>query len=291
MDFDSAYIDPFLDDWLLFLQEKSREKEKVILKKSQFFIPNIGVHDSDVRVIFNVIEKFKFDANVKYLAVHLFENYVNFKVKKISDTRENNKNTKYLIDYESINKSEMKLRLLSCIQLASKIDSNEEYLKMSHIKYILKEIDPDKIYPNKMILDSEFHVFKSVEFKMPIYTTKNCVDVLLAASGLRNTHEIVKSASVFLDLSYICHEELYKNLKTITHDGFPTAFFDDKNNFLLESNALFLAASIVFSSVFFINMEKGNLKELLKKVAILVELKETDIWDMANSLLSLSYQG
>lgn len=55
-----------------------------------------------------------------------------------------------------------------------------------------------------MILDSEFHVFKSVEFKMPIYTTKNCVDVLLAASGLRNTLEIVKSASVFLDLSYIC---------------------------------------------------------------------------------------
>lgn len=84
---------------------------------------------------------------------------------------------------------------------------------------------------------------------------------------------------------------MYTNLKTITHDGFPTAFFDDRNNFLLESNALFLAASIVFSSVFFINMEKENLKELLKKVAILVELKETDIWDMANSLLSLSYQG
>lgn len=36
------FLDPFLDDWLLFLQEKSREKEKVILEKSQFFIPNIG---------------------------------------------------------------------------------------------------------------------------------------------------------------------------------------------------------------------------------------------------------
>lgn len=59
---------------------------------------------------------------------------MNFKIKKISDTRENNKNTKYLFDCESINKSEMKLRLLSCIQLASKIDSNEEYLKMSHVR-------------------------------------------------------------------------------------------------------------------------------------------------------------
>ncbi|XP_043472906.1 cyclin N-terminal domain-containing protein 1-like isoform X2 [Leptopilina heterotoma] len=278
MDFDSAYIDPFLDEWLSCLQEKSRQQEKFILEKSKFFIPNIELNDSDVRLIFNIIEQFKCHSNAKYLAVHLFEKYVNFKMKQNLDLNPN-----YII-----NKSEMKLRLLSCIQLASKMDSNEDYLKISHIKRILKEMDPDRIYPNKVILDSEFYVFKSVEFEIPTYTTKNCVDVLLAASGLRNTLEIVKSASKLLDLSY--HEELHSNLKTITHEGSRTEFFDDRNNLLLKSNALVLGASIIFSSVFFMNMEKGNLKELLKKVAVLVELKETDIWDMSNSLLSLSYQ-
>lgn len=65
-------------------------------------------------------------------------------------------------------------------------------------------MDPDRIYPNNVILDSEFYVFKSVEFEIPTCTTKNCVEVLLAASGLHNTVEIVKSASKLLDLSYVC---------------------------------------------------------------------------------------
>lgn len=291
MDFDSAYIDPLLDEWVSFLHEKSKELEKVILEKSKFFIPIIGLRTNDVKLIFNIIEQFKFHRNAKYLAVHLFEKYINFKIWETCNTVHDNVNPNYISKREAVNnKPEIKLRLLSCIQIASKMDSNEDYLKISHIKNMLRKIDPDRHYSNKIILDSEFYVFKSVEFEMPTYTPKSCVDVLLAASGLRNTLEIAKSSSRLLDLSYICNEELYSNLRVVTHEGTQAAFLNDRSALLLKSDGLFLGASIIFSSVFFINMEKKNLKELLKKVAFLVELKETDIWDMANLLFNLSCQ-
>lgn len=84
-----------------------------------------------MRLIFNIIEQFKCHCNAKYLAVHLFEKYVNFKMKQNFDTSPNSLNRNFII-----NQSEMKLRLLSCIQLASKMDSNEDYLKISHVRQI-----------------------------------------------------------------------------------------------------------------------------------------------------------
>ena len=86
------------------------------------------------------------------------------------------------------------------------------------------------------------------------------------------------------------HDELYSYLKMMIEDNFPKTLLNKKSVMVIESNALFLGAAIALSSVFFVNLERADSKELLKMMASLVGIKDVDIWDMANLLFSLAVQ-
>lgn len=68
---------------------------------------------------------------------------------------------------------------------------------------VLKWIDGKTEYTRGMIFSSEYEVFKMVEFKMPLCTPINCVDVLSAAIGLKNTPNWQNLIINLLDLVYL----------------------------------------------------------------------------------------
>ncbi|XP_033223094.1 cyclin N-terminal domain-containing protein 1-like [Belonocnema kinseyi] len=291
MDFDSSYIESLTDDWLEYIHKKTKEQERIILENKKFFVPYIGLNVKIIKMIFLIAEEFALHSNAKYLAIHLYEKYMNRRICEVSKGLQKSGSSETLWEQEQRKMcSEGKLRLLSCIQLASKMDSNEKSLGICDVQIALQKIDSNREYSKRTIFQSEIYVYKAVEFEMPQCTPKDCVDVLLAATGLRNTPGILEASKRLVDLSYLCHEELYSYLKMMAEDNFPKTLYDKKSVMVIESNALFLGASIALSSVFFVNLDRTDSKELLKRMATLVGMKDVDIWDMANLLFSLAVQ-
>lgn len=72
------------------------------------------------------------------------------------------------------------------------------------VQTALQKIDSSREYSKRTIFQSEIYVYKAVEFEMPQCTPKDCVDVLLAATGLRNTPGILDASKRLVDLSYLC---------------------------------------------------------------------------------------
>lgn len=54
-----------------------------------------------------------------------------------------------------------------------------------------------------MISSSEIKVFKTIEFKMPLYTPLHYIEILLAATGLGETPNTINISIDLLDLAYL----------------------------------------------------------------------------------------
>lgn len=68
---------------------------------------------------------------------------------------------------------------------------------------ILQWIDKKSEYTHSLIFSSEYKVFKTVGFKMPFCTPLNCIEVLLAATGLKDNPNMQELTTGLLDLVYL----------------------------------------------------------------------------------------
>ena len=74
---------------------------------------------------------------------------------------------------------------------------------MLQILGILRCIDKKSEYTPDVIFLSEYKVFKTVGFRIPFYTPLNCVEILLAATGLKDTPNMQELTINLLDLIYL----------------------------------------------------------------------------------------
>lgn len=58
----------------------------------------------------------------------------------------------------------------------------------------------------------------------------------------------------------------------------------------LESNMLFLAASVILCGTFFSCIDNETAKVIASKLSEFIDIKPNDIWNMANILLVMSIQ-
>ncbi|KAL6261326.1 hypothetical protein P5V15_008846 [Pogonomyrmex californicus] len=186
-----------------------------------------------------------------------------------------------------------KLYLMSCFQLACKMDSHSNSLGISQILNILYLIDKESEYTRNVISSSEIKVFQTVGFKMPFCTPLHCIQVLLAATGLRETPNTFNISMDLLDLAYLKHDRLYSqfHLYYAPKDARNTEYVTRKL-MSLKSNMLFLSAAIVFCATFFLCLDTNALEErvILTKLAELSDTMDTDIFNMASTLLLIATQ-
>lgn len=141
-----------------------------------------------------------------------------------------------------------------------------------------------------MIISSEFKVFKTVGFKMPLYTPLHYIEILLAVTGLRETPKAYEISLTLLDLAFLQHEKLYLHLQSEIQIYAENTKLMKKKLMLLKSNMLFLSTAIVVCTTFFLSTEINASKALTVKLARLSNTIDTDIWKMANILFLMSVQ-
>ena len=58
----------------------------------------------------------------------------------------------------------------------------------------------------------------------------------------------------------------------------------------LESNVLFLGASVILCGTFFLYVKSETVDVIAMKLSQLIDIKVNNIWDMANILLTMAIQ-
>ncbi|CAL7942705.1 unnamed protein product [Xylocopa violacea] len=274
MDFDSAYIEPLLDDWLETLRSVITAQENLIKAKDEFYMPFVVVN-----AIFKITEHLDLGPDTRYVAIHLYDKFMcNYfwEVYKNTDQTENS-----WIEVCKKISSQSKLYLMSCLQLASKMDSHSRNLKISQVLNILQWIDKESEYTHSTIFLSEYKVFKTVGFRMPFCTPLNCIEILLAATGLKDTPNIQELAISLLDLVY---------LQCLIQGNVAKTQKEWRNFMTLESNVLYLGASIVLCGTFFLCIDGEMSNVIALKLSQLIDVEMNDIWNMANILLVMAIQ-
>ncbi|XP_012270571.1 uncharacterized protein LOC105694460 isoform X2 [Orussus abietinus] len=244
-----------------------------------------------VKAIFIITSHFELGPNARYLAVYLYDKFMHNHFNEIymAEVENGLKEISWVQTCSKVS-SQAKLCLMSCIQLASKMDSPSKALGISQVLCMLRCIAPTCTYTHNMIFNSEFKVFKTVGFQIPLFTPLHYIEVLLAATDLTQTPEIFNISIHLLDLAFLQHEQLYTHLQMNVHGRISMTYLDKKNYAALETNMLFLSASIVLGSTFFLCLEKKAIKNLVLKLSNLIEIQVQDILDMGNLLFSMVVQ-
>ncbi|XP_012135890.2 cyclin N-terminal domain-containing protein 1 [Megachile rotundata] len=288
MDLDTAYIEPLLDDWLEDLQTIIKEQENFVKIKDEFYMPFIAIPIPIVSAVFKITEHLDMGPHTRYIAIHLYDKFIcNYFWKVYKAT---NQTGNYWSQICKKISNQSKLYLMSCLQLASKMDSHSKSLGISQVLNILQWIDTKSEYTHSTIFSSEYEVFKMVGFKMPFYTPLNCVEVLLAATGLKETPNMQNLTISLLDLVYLQWEKLYSHLQYLIYGHIAKTHQEKRNLMALESNMLFLAASVILCGTFFSCIDNETAKVIASKLSEYIDIKPNDIWNMANILLVMSIQ-
>ncbi|XP_071577123.1 cyclin N-terminal domain-containing protein 1 isoform X2 [Temnothorax nylanderi] len=285
-------LEPLIHDWVEHLQQTMKKQEQEqIANATDFDMPFVA---STVKAAFNIAEYLELEPNVKYMAIQLYDRFMCKHFWEIYKTEiANNLSEASWFKVCDENSNQTKLTLMSCFQLACKMDSHSSALGISQILNILHLIDKESEYTPMMISSSEIKVIKTVEFKMPLYTPLHCIEILLAATGLGETPNMVNVSTDLLDLAYLKHDRLYSQFHLYyTHKDVLNAEHVTRKLISLKSNILFLSAAIVYCATFFLCLDTNASEEqvVVTKLAELSNTTDTDIFNMANMLLLIATQ-
>jgi hypothetical protein len=133
-----------------------------------------------IQFVFNICEKFNLEDEVKFYSINLFERFLRKQLTYIMDYFEKRKHQDWKSTVESLEKK-LKLRIISCIQIANKMSSNYFILSTENIQKLLNKMNFN--YDSKAILESEIKVLKVLDYRLNLPTPFQFLELLLEILG------------------------------------------------------------------------------------------------------------
>lgn len=150
-----------------------------------------------------IADKFSLTPKSKYLTLYLYDKFMCNQFWEVYQEFQRNPESPDWKHVSNKLSSYARLRLMSCIQLASKMDCHSTGLAISQVISALKIIDEERDYTPSIIFHSEFKVFKTIEFKIPIVTPLDAIEVLLAVINFHDKQNVYTTAVSILDFTYL----------------------------------------------------------------------------------------
>ncbi|XP_025041746.1 cyclin N-terminal domain-containing protein 1 isoform X2 [Pelodiscus sinensis] len=219
-----------------------------------------------VEFVFLLCEKWFLDQSARYQAVEIFERFMIKHVEEIyNSTRESRVTNE---QGEGNTWSTLKaqicdtivLRLVSCIQLASKLSFHYNIINNNTVLKFLQSIDYS--YTKQDLVESELAILKALCFQINVPTPLAYVELLLEVLGyngcLLPMKQLHKICVHLLDLTYLMRNIIYDTLlKTSIENSTPSElqiakFLSVKEDFML------LAVGVISTSAFILHPEYWN---------------------------------
>lgn len=273
-----------LSDWYSELIKKNEAKKRRRVDTFNF----LAVPTPVVELIFLICLFFRQPDEVRYLSVELFERFIRQHfldvLNKMWDTNNDSASEKWKT-VESKIFLQTSLRMLSCIQLASKFVVHPKIIRPKDIQKFLNA--EGKFYTLPVILASEMRVWKTLNLQINIPTVLTYVEILLEQLNKcyslplssDNIHSMIVS---FIDLAYLHHQEIYRKLFYLSTGRWePTS--NEKKEFLkTEGNLLYRATAILALSITFTSRDLCD--SVNSQLSLLTQLSSEDITALSKVL-------
>lgn len=272
-------------DWMkhLLMLNKKVEEEKLAME------PGIAVPTPVVELIFHTCAFFEQPDEVRCLSVELFDRFVrlhfNYLLNKVWSGSRISSHEKWA-SVEKTLSTQTSLRILSCIQIASKFIFQPKIITGKEVRKFLEA--EGKSFTLASIKASEMRVWKTLDFRAYFPTVLTNVEVLLEqikSSLNTNLTDIEERVVLFTDVVYLHHQEIFCKLYYMTTGRWdPTP--NEKREFVrTECSLMYRAAAVVALSVTFASGNSDD--ETFQQVARLTNISSDKIKSLANIIQSI----
>ncbi|NXT52816.1 CNTD1 protein, partial [Pluvianellus socialis] len=214
-----------------------------------------------VEFIFLLSEKWHLDQSARYQAVELLERFMIKQVEQIcQSSRENAKSREqgHGSSWSSLKDQicdTFVLRLVSCIQLASKLSLHYNIVNSDTALKFLQSLKYS--YTKQELLESELAVLRSLHFQINVSTPLAYVELLLEVLGhngcLLPAKPLHQMCMQLLDFSYLTRDTIYDTLLKISIENSTPSKLQVVKFLTVKEDFMLLAVGIISTSVFILN--------------------------------------
>ncbi|XP_005310143.2 cyclin N-terminal domain-containing protein 1 [Chrysemys picta bellii] len=219
-----------------------------------------------VEFVFLLCEKWFLDQSARYQAVEIFERFM---IKHVEESYNSTKKSRTNNEQGEGNiwgtsKAQMcdtfVLRLVSCIQLASKLSFHYNIINNNTVLKFLQSLDYS--YTKQNLLESELDILKALRFQINVPTPFAYVELLLEVLGhngcLLPMKQLHKMCMHLLDLTYLMRNIIYDTLLKISIENSTPNELQIAKFLPVKEDFMLLAVGIISTSGFILNPEYWN---------------------------------
>ncbi|NXN99388.1 CNTD1 protein, partial [Rhinopomastus cyanomelas] len=242
--------------------------------------------------IFLLCEKWHLDQSARYHAVELLERFMIKQVAQISkSSRENAKSHEQgqgssWSSLEDQIRSTFVLRLVSCVQLASKLSLHYNIVNTDTALQLLHSLKYS--YTKQELLESELTVLQTLDFQVNMSTPLTYVELLLEVLGhnscLLPAKPLHQMCVQLLDFSYLSRDPIYDTLLNVVIENSTPSRLQVAKFLAVKEDFMLLAVGIISTSVFILN--PGRWTQVVKHLNSITGITSQSILEFSYALLT-----
>ncbi|NXL46413.1 CNTD1 protein, partial [Podilymbus podiceps] len=240
-----------------------------------------------VEFIFLLSEKWHLNQLARYQAVELLERFMIKQVEQIcKSSRENIKGrgSSWNSLKDEIHNTFV-LRLVSCIQIASKLSLHYNIVNSDTALKFLQSLKYS--YTKQELLESELAVLKTLHFQINTSTPLAYVELLLEILGhnscLLPAKPLHQMCMELLDFSYLTRDAIYNTLLEIAIENSTPSKLQIAKFLTVKEDFMLLAVGIISTSVFILN--PGDWKQVVEHLNCITGITSQSILEFSYALL------
>ncbi|XP_064329462.1 cyclin N-terminal domain-containing protein 1 [Phalacrocorax carbo] len=244
-----------------------------------------------VEFIFLLSEKWHLDPSARYQAVELLERFM---IKQVEETcKSPRENVKSCDQGQGSSWSSLKdqiydtfvLRLVSCVQLASKLSLHYNIVNSDMALKFLQSLKYS--YTKQELLESELAVLKALHFQINMSTPLAYVELLLEVLGhngcLLPDKPLHQMCMQLLDFSYLTRDTIYNTLLKIAIENSTPSKLQVAKFLTVKEDFMLLAVGIISTSVFMLN--PGQWKQVVEHLNCITGITSQSIFEFSYAVL------
>ncbi|GFT23256.1 cyclin N-terminal domain-containing protein 1 [Nephila pilipes] len=263
-----------LEEWLFDMAKKNQERICSAISLEFEWCSDVA------EFVFNTCDYFKLENSIKYTALEIYERFLAYHVLELHRSVKDRPETDKPLSWEVIEgriTEQTILRVLTSIQLASKLNSHYEHLLPSQVVEFLEKVG-GKTYSKSGIANSEVRVMKTLGFKLNVTTPAIYVEMLLCVLYTNDPSTddfLYSSATNVLDLVYlhrkVIYDRLYENVTGMPIDE----SFENEAFLKIKADYMLLATTIITAAAYIVM--KDNWCKVLEQLHQITRILRKDI--------------
>ncbi|XP_055944483.1 cyclin N-terminal domain-containing protein 1-like [Argiope bruennichi] len=233
-----------LEEWLFDMAKKNQERISSANSLELEWSSDV------VEFVFNTCDYFKLDSEVKYNALEIYERFLAYHVLELHRSVKDRQETDKPLSWEVIEgriTEQTVLRVLTSIELASKLNSHYEHIMPSQVVEFLEKTG-GKVYGKTGIFNSEIRVMKTLDYKLNVTNPAIYIEMLLCIlyTNDPNTDDFLYSSVIIvMDLVYLNRKKIYDRLYEVV-TGMPVNEKNENETFVkIKADYMLLAVAII----------------------------------------------